>query len=49
MLRGCANDHFDILFQRISSVHFPSKAEKDGTRERRNERKGVYFPHESAF
>ena len=43
------NDHFDVNFWRIRSVHFPSKEGKDASYEWRNEWKGVYFPSESAY
>ena len=42
------NNHFDVHFRRIGPYFFLSKDGKDAVREGRNERKGVYFPPESA-
>ena len=42
-------NHFDVHFQRIGPVLFPSKDGKDAVRSGRNGRKGVYFPQKSAF
>ena len=42
------NNHFDVHFRRIGPCFFLSKEGKDAVREGRNERKGVYFPPESA-
>ena len=41
-------NHFDVHFRRIGPYFFLSKDGKDAVREGRNERKGVYFPPESA-
>ena len=49
LLCGRGNKHFDVHFPRIGAVLFLSKDGKDAVHERKNGRRGVYFPPESAF